>query len=55
MDLVSGKNEQNAEVFLGAMNRVKNVKIWESKPPFISYDMKEQPYLNDGRKFELVL
>ena len=55
-DLVSGMiTPKNSEMFLGAMNRVKNVKIWESKPPFISYDMKEQPYLNDGRKYETVL
>lgn len=55
-DLVSGMiTPENSEMFLGAMNRVQNVKIWESKPPFISYDENDQPYLNDGRKFETVL
>lgn len=55
-DLVSGMiDKNNSELFLGAMNRVKNVKIWEQKPPFISYDADDQPYLNDGRQFERVL
>ena len=55
-DLVSGMiTPENAELFLGAMNRVQNIKIWEDIPPFISYDKDEQPYLNDGRKFETVL
>jgi hypothetical protein len=54
-DLVSGMiDKDNATLFRGALNRVKNVKIWEDIPPFISYDENEQPYLNDGRKFELV-
>lgn len=55
-DLVSGMiTPENADMFRGAMNRVKNIKIWESKPPFISYDADNQPYLNDGRKYETVL
>lgn len=54
-DLVSGMiNPENANLFRGALNRVKNVKFWEDIPPFISYDENEQPYLNDGRKFEVV-
>lgn len=54
-DLVSGMiDKDNAKLFRGALNRVKNVKIWDKIPPFISYDENEQPYLNDGRKFELV-
>ena len=55
-DLVSGMiTPENANMFLGAMNRVQNIKIWEKKPPFISYDENDQPYLNDGRKYETVL
>lgn len=55
-DLVSGMiNPQNANLFRGALNRVKKVKFWEDTPPFISYDKDQQPYLNDGRKFERVL
>ena len=54
-DLVSGMiTPENANLFRGALNRVKNVKIWEDIPPFISYDEDNQPYLNDGRKFDLV-
>jgi hypothetical protein len=54
-DLVSGMiTPENSEMFRGAMNRVKNVKIWEDIPPFISYDADEQPYLNDGRSYEVV-
>ncbi len=54
-DLVSGMiTPENSELFRGALNRIKNVKIWEKKPPFISYDDKNQPYLNDGRKYEVV-
>lgn len=54
-DLVSGLiTPENSELFLGAMNRVKNVKFWEDIPPFISYDENEQPYLNDGRQFNVV-
>lgn len=54
-NLVSGMiDPENARLFLGAMNRVKNVKFWEDIPPFISYDEKQQPYLNDGRSFEVV-
>ncbi len=45
---------ENSAMFLGALNRVKKVKIWEDIPPFISYDKKNQPYLNDGRKYEMV-
>lgn len=54
-DLVSGMiNPENAAMFRGALNRVKNVKFWEKIPPFISYDEKNQPYLNDGRQYEVV-
>lgn len=54
-DLVSGMiDPENANMFRGALNRVKNVKFWEDIPPFISYDDKNQPYLNDGRKYEVV-
>lgn len=54
-DLVSGMiTPENSELFRGALNRVKNVKIWEDIPPFISYDMDNQPYLNDGRQFDVV-
>jgi hypothetical protein len=41
-------------LFRGALNRVKSVKFWEDIPPFISYDEDNQPYLNDGRRFEVV-
>lgn len=54
-DLVSGLiTPENADLFRGALNRVQKVKIWENIPPFISYDKDNQPYLNDGRKFETV-
>jgi len=54
-DLVSGMiNPENANMFRGALNRVKRVKFWEDIPPFISYDEDNQPYLNDGRKYEVV-
>lgn len=54
-DIVSGMVEKsNSALFLGALGRVKKVKIWEHIPPFISYDKDNQPYLNDGRKFSLV-
>jgi hypothetical protein len=54
-DLVSGMiTPENSEMFRGALNRVKNVKFWEDIPPFISYDENNQPYLNDGRKYEVV-
>jgi hypothetical protein len=54
-DLVSGLiTPENANLFWGALNRIRNVKIWEDIPPFISYDKDMQPYLNDGRKFEVV-
>lgn len=54
-DLVSGMiTKENADLFRGALNRVKNVKIWDSIPPFISYDEDNQPYLNDGRQFNVV-
>lgn len=54
-DLVSGMiTPENSELFRGALNRVRNVKIWEHIPPFISYDEDNQPYLNDGRKFDVV-
>lgn len=54
-DLVSGMiTTENSELFRGALNRVKKVKIWEDIPPFISYDEDNQPYLNDGRKFDVV-
>lgn len=54
-DLVSGMiDPANVDLFKGALNRVKNVKIWTEIPPFISYDKDNQPYLNDGRNFERV-
>lgn len=54
-DLVSGMiTPENSEMFRGALNRIKNVKFWEDIPPFISYDENNQPYLNDGRFFEVV-
>lgn len=54
-DLVSGLiTPDNSEMFRGALNRIKKVKIWEEIPPFISYDEDNQPYLNDGRRFEVV-
>lgn len=54
-DLVSGMiNPENSAMFRGALNRVQNVKFWEDIPPFISYDENNQPYLNDGRKYEVV-
>lgn len=54
-DLVSGMiTPENSEMFRGALNRVRNVKVWDKIPPFISYDSKNQPYLNDGRKYEVV-
>lgn len=54
-DLVSGMiTPENADMFRGALNRIKKVKFWEDIPPFISYDDKNQPYLNDGRQFEVV-
>jgi len=54
-DLVSGMIDvENANLFRGALNRVKKVKMWEHVPPFISYDEYDQPYLNDGRKFDVV-
>lgn len=55
LNVVSGLVEQsNVELFLGAMNRVRNVKFWTETPPFISYDKDNQPYLNDGREFQRV-
>lgn len=54
-NLVSGMiDPENANLFLGALNRVRNVKFWEDIPPFISYDKDQQPYLNDGREFNRV-
>jgi hypothetical protein len=54
-DLVSGLiTPENSDMFWGALQRIKNVKIWEDIPPFISYDKDQQPYLNDGRQFEVV-
>lgn len=54
-DLVSGMiTPENSDMFRGALNRVRKVKIWDKKPPFISYDKDNQPYLNDGRQYEVV-
>lgn len=54
-NLVSGQvDPHNADMFLGALNRVRKVRMWTEIPPFISYDENEQPYPNDGRKYELV-
>jgi len=53
-DLVSGLiTPENADMFRGALNRVRNVKFWEDTPPFISYK-DNQPVLNDGRNYEVV-
>lgn len=54
-DVVSGMvDPKNVELFKGALNRIRNVKFWEETPPFISYDSKQQPYLNDGRVADVV-
>lgn len=54
-DLVSGMiTPENSALFRGALNRIKKVRFWTETPPFISYDENNQPYLNDGRKFEVV-
>lgn len=54
-DIVSGQvDPENSELFLGAMNRVRNVQMWTEKPPWISYTASNQPYPNDGRKYSLV-
>lgn len=54
-DVVSGLvTPENVDLFKGALNRVKKVKFWEQTPPFISYDEHDQPYLNDGRQFNVV-
>jgi hypothetical protein len=54
-NIVSGQvTPENAAMFLGAMNRVRNVKIWDKKPPFITYDSEGQYRLNDGRSYEVV-
>jgi hypothetical protein len=54
-DLVSGMiNPENSSLFRGALNRVKQVRFWEDIPPFISYDADNQPYLNDGRHYDVV-
>jgi hypothetical protein len=54
-DVVSGMvDHENVQMFMGALNRIRKVKIWTETPPFISYDEDEQPYLNDGRQFERV-
>lgn len=54
-DLVSGMiTPENSEMFRGALNRVRKVRFWEDIPPFISYTEDNQPYLNDGRRFEVV-
>jgi len=54
-DIVSGLvSGENSELFRGALNRVRNVKFWTEKPPFIDYDSNNQAYLNDGRDFNVV-
>lgn len=54
-DIVSGLvSEKNSQLFRGALNRVRNVKFWTETPPFIDYDSNNQPYLNDGRDFNVV-
>ncbi len=54
-DLVSGMiNPENSALFRGALNRIRKVQFWEDVPPFISYDKDNQPYLNDGRQFDVV-
>jgi len=53
-DIVSGLvSQENVDLFLGALNRVKQVKFWTEVPPFISYN-GNQPYLNDGRESSTV-
>lgn len=46
-------DDRAAEIFRGAMNRVKNVKFWESCPPFIGYLPDGRMYLKDGRQDEV--
>lgn len=54
-DLVSGMiNKENADLFRGALNRIQNVRFHEDIPDWIGYDDNNQPYLKDGRKFDLV-
>lgn len=54
-DVVSGiVSPDNVELFKGALNRVKNVKMWTETPPFIGYDRNNQTYLTDGRDFSRV-
>lgn len=54
-DVVSGMvTPENVDLFKGALNRIKDVKVWTETPPFISYDENNQPYLNDGRRFNRV-
>lgn len=54
-DVVSGLvTPENVNLFKGALNRVRRVKFWTETPPFISYDENNQPYLNDGRRYERV-
>lgn len=54
-NVVSGKiDPDNIQTLFGALNRMKHVKFWEDTPPFISYNEDDQPYLNDGRKYERV-
>lgn len=54
-DVVSGMvDQENISLFLGALNRIQNVKFWTETPPFISYDENDQPYLNDGREYARV-
>lgn len=43
-------DDSSALAFLGAMNRVQNVRFWPEKPPFISYLPDGRMYLNDGRQ-----
>lgn len=43
-------DDRTAEIFRGAMNRVKHVKFWTEKPPFIGYLPDGRMYLKDGRQ-----
>lgn len=43
-------DDRTAQIFRGAMNRVKKVRFWEEKPPFIQYLPDGRMTLTDGRQ-----
>lgn len=43
-------DDRSAEIFRGAMNRVKNARFWETTPPFIGYMDDGRMYLKDSRQ-----